>query len=84
MLDSLSLGPAIAHAPNGRTSALALYFQLMDKLTPLVLTSLGRQTHASRAQPDHEAWWLIAPGATKSGGHLFGRRRNDSLRGASG
>jgi len=32
VLDSVLLGPITAHAPDGRTSALALYFQLMDKL----------------------------------------------------
>lgn len=44
MLDSLSFGPVKAHAPDGRTSALGLYFELMDRLTPAVLAAFGRQT----------------------------------------
>ena len=52
MLDSLSLGPVIGRASNARTSALALYFGLMDRLTPLVLAALGRQNSVSRTRSD--------------------------------
>ena len=41
MLASLSLGPVTMQAPDDRTSALALYFQLMDRLTPAVLAVFG-------------------------------------------
>ena len=41
MLESLSLGSVTMQAPDGRTSALALYFQLMDRLTPAVLAVFG-------------------------------------------
>ena len=41
MLESLSLGPVTMQAPDDRTSALALYFQLMDRLTPAVLAAFG-------------------------------------------
>lgn len=41
MLESLSLGPVAMQAPDERTSALALYFQLMDRLTPAVLAIFG-------------------------------------------
>lgn len=51
-LDSLSLGPVIGRAPDARTSALALYFGLMDRLTPSVLAALGRQNSVSPAQSD--------------------------------
>ena len=47
ILDSLSLGPVIGRASDARTSALALYFGLMDRLTPSVLASLGRQNSVS-------------------------------------
>ena len=43
MLDSVSLGPVTAHAPDGRTSALALYFELMDRLRPFLLAALDAQ-----------------------------------------
>lgn len=41
MLESLSLGSVTMQAPDDRTSALALYFQLMDRLTPAVLAVFG-------------------------------------------
>lgn len=41
MLESLSLGPVAMQAPDERTTALALYFQLMDRLTPAVLAIFG-------------------------------------------
>ena len=41
ILDSLSLGPVTLQAPDERTSALALYFQLMDRLMPAVLDVFG-------------------------------------------
>ena len=50
MLDSLSLGPVIGRASDARTSALALYFGLMDRLTPSVLAALGRQNSVGRPQ----------------------------------
>ena len=52
MLDSLSLGPVIGRASDGRTSALALYFGLMDRLTPSVLAALGRQNSVSPMRSD--------------------------------
>lgn len=50
MLDSLSLGPVINRASDARTSALALYFGLMDRLTPSVLAALGRHNSVGRPQ----------------------------------
>ncbi|MBI2833553.1 MAG: hypothetical protein HYX76_03895 [Acidobacteria bacterium] len=41
MLDSLSLGPVTGRASDARTSALALYFGLMERLTPSVLAACG-------------------------------------------
>jgi hypothetical protein len=41
MLESLSFGPVTMQAPDDRTSALALYFQMMDRLTPAVLAVFG-------------------------------------------
>lgn len=41
MLESLSLGSVTMQAPDDRASALALYFQLMDRLTPAVLAVFG-------------------------------------------
>ena len=52
ILDSLSLGPVIGRASDARTSALALYFELMDRLTPLVLAALGRQNSVSPTRSD--------------------------------
>jgi hypothetical protein len=43
MLDSLAMGPVTGRASDARTSALGLYFGLMDRLTPSVLAALGRQ-----------------------------------------
>jgi hypothetical protein len=51
-LDSLSLGPVIGRATDARTSALALYFGLMDRLTPSLLAALGRQSSVRPAQSD--------------------------------
>lgn len=48
ILESLSLGPVTLQAPDERTSALALYFQLMDRLTPEVLEVFGVQDRGSR------------------------------------
>lgn len=48
VLDSVSLGPVTAQAPDGRTSVLALYFQLMDRLRPSLLEALGRDPGAGR------------------------------------
>jgi hypothetical protein len=47
MLDSLSLGPVTVQATAGRTSALALYFELMDRLAPSVLAAFGHQDTVS-------------------------------------
>lgn len=52
MLDSLPFGPLTAHASDGRTSALALYFQLMDRLRPSLLAALGRDSGAGRTRVD--------------------------------
>ena len=52
ILDSLSLGPVIGRASGARTSALALYFGLMDRLTPSVLAALGRQNSVSPTRSD--------------------------------
>jgi hypothetical protein len=41
ILESLSLGPEMKQASDERTSALALYLQLMDRLTPEVLAVFG-------------------------------------------
>jgi hypothetical protein len=41
VLESLSLPSVTMQAPDDRTSALALYFQLMDRLTPAVLAVFG-------------------------------------------
>jgi hypothetical protein len=46
VLDAVSLGPVSAHARDGRTPALALYFQLMDRLRPSLLAALGRDAGA--------------------------------------
>ena len=56
MLDSLSVGPVIGRASDGRTSALALYFGLMDRLTPSVLAALGRQNSVSPRRSDVTEW----------------------------
>ena len=42
ILDSVVLGPTTAHASDNRTSALGLYFQMMDRLTPSLLAAFGR------------------------------------------
>ena len=47
ILDSLSLGPVVDRASDARTSVLALYFGLMDRLTPSVLAAMGRQNSVS-------------------------------------
>ena len=52
MLDSLPFGPLTAHASDGRTSALALYFQLMDRLRPSLLAAMGRDSGAGRTPVD--------------------------------
>jgi hypothetical protein len=44
ILDSVLLGPVIAHASDGRTSALDLYFELMDRLRPSLLAAMGAQS----------------------------------------
>jgi hypothetical protein len=49
ILESLLLGPEIKQASNERASALALYFELMDRLTPQVLTVFGARASASHA-----------------------------------
>ena len=41
VLESLSLKPVTMQAPDDRTSALALYLRLMDRLTPEVLAVFG-------------------------------------------
>ena len=41
VLESLSLGPEALQAPDDRASALAVYFQLMDRLTPGMLAFFG-------------------------------------------
>jgi hypothetical protein len=51
ILESLSLGPVTMQASDGRTSTLALYFELVDRLAPSVLALFGHQaslTHTSR------------------------------------
>lgn len=45
-LDTVRFGPVTGRAPDARTSALGLFFGLVDRLTPKVLTSLGRQGSA--------------------------------------
>lgn len=50
MLDSVSLGPVTAHASDGRTSALALYFELMDRLRPSLLAAIGAQPSSSTSR----------------------------------
>jgi hypothetical protein len=42
-LDAVRFGPVPGRAPHAPTSALGLFFGLVDRLTPKVLTSLGRQ-----------------------------------------
>ena len=54
VLDSVWLGPLRAHAPDARTSALALYFQLMDRLRPSLLTMMGRDAGAGRTRIKRE------------------------------
>ena len=46
-LDTVRFGPVTGRAPDARTSALGLFFGLVDRLTPKVLTSLGRQGTAT-------------------------------------
>lgn len=46
-LDSVMFGPVTAQAPDARTSALGLFFGLVDRLTPKVLMSIGRRDLAS-------------------------------------
>lgn len=48
VLDSVSLGPVTARATDARSSALALYFELMDRLRPSLLAALGRDGGAVR------------------------------------
>jgi hypothetical protein len=45
LLESLSLEGVTMQAPDGRTSALALFFALMDRLTPSVLAVFGEGPH---------------------------------------
>ncbi len=54
VLDSVSLGPLTAHARDGRTSALALYFELMDRLRPSLLAALGRDAGVTRTSVGSE------------------------------
>lgn len=49
ILDSVALGPTTAHASDSRTSALALYFQMMDRLRPSLLAAFGRDALDSRS-----------------------------------
>ena len=48
VLDSLSVGPATMQAQDDRTSAFALYLELMDRLTPRVLGVFGVQNLQQR------------------------------------
>ena len=51
VLESLPLEPLVMQASDGRTSALGLYFQSMDRLAPSVVALFGGHTtvtHASR------------------------------------
>lgn len=49
ILESVTLDPVAMQVSDGRTSALALFFQLMDRLTPSVLAAFGQPVnHASR------------------------------------
>lgn len=48
VLDSVSLGPTTARSSHERSSALALYFELMDRLRPSLLAALGRDPGAVR------------------------------------
>lgn len=77
VLDSVSLGPLTAHAPDGRTSVLALYFQLMDRLRPSLLAAMGRDPGAGRTRLDRESESPGAGWAAESDGFLWWRR-NDS------
>ena len=45
LLESISLGPIAMRASNEQTSALALYFQLMERFTPAVLDAFGAPSH---------------------------------------
>jgi hypothetical protein len=48
VLDSVSLGPTTARSSHERSSALALYFELMDRLRPSLLAAVGRDPGAVR------------------------------------
>jgi hypothetical protein len=52
MLDSVPFGPLTAHASDGRTSALALYFRQMDRLGPSLLAALGRDAGVRQPKVD--------------------------------
>lgn len=81
ILDSLSLGPVVARASDARTSALALYFGLMDRLTPSLLAALGRQNTVSRTQPDVTGGGAAPLSGAASVEQLSSEwRRHDSLR----
>jgi hypothetical protein len=45
VLESLSLGPVAMQASEGRTSALAVYFGLMDRLAPSVVALFGQHAN---------------------------------------
>ncbi|MGH9201267.1 MAG: hypothetical protein ACRD2A_08535, partial [Vicinamibacterales bacterium] len=55
VLDSVSLGPVSAHALEGRSSALARYFELMDRLRPSLLAAVGRDAGVGRTHVNHES-----------------------------
>lgn len=48
VLGSATLRPGTAHAINGRESALSIYFQLMERAMPSLLTLLGLDTAQER------------------------------------
>lgn len=80
MLDSEPLGPVFGRASDARTSALALYFGLMDRLTPSVLAALGRRNSVSQSDDDrwrHDAARVSATRHTESP-FSWERRRHDS------
>lgn len=56
MLDALSLGPVVGRALDARTSALALYFGLMDRLTPSVLAALGPSEQCQSCAAGRVGW----------------------------
>lgn len=48
IIDSMTLRPLTAHAATGRDSALSLYFGLMDRAMPSILTLFGQRSAHER------------------------------------